>query len=321
MTFDTLISLLPPACALVFAPLMLGIVNRTKAKVAGRVGPPLAQPYYDLVRLLGKSPVYSQTTTWVFRAGPIVSLAAILMTTFIVPFGNCPALLSFPGDLVLVAYLFGVGRLMMVVAALDTGSSFEGMGASREVIFSALAEPALLLGLASVALAAVGLEPAASASAAKFSLSSLSEIYATLNWTTWTEDGFALALVSVALMVVFLTENSRIPVDDPNTHLELTMIHEVMVLDHSGPDLAYIIYGAALKLWVLGALVIQIMLPFRTGQFPIDLVMALGGMFLLPVMLGIIESTMARLRLVRVPQLLVSATALSALALALEYNN
>src|SRR5438132_4117243 len=144
-------SVVSPLLALVFAPLLFGIINRTKAVVAGRVGQPLLQLYYDLWKLLQKGAVYSRTTTWVFRAGPVVGLGTVLVALALVPFGGIPALLAFPGDLVLFAYLLGVGRFFTVVAALDTGSSFEGMGASREVTFSTLAEPALLLGLAAVA--------------------------------------------------------------------------------------------------------------------------------------------------------------------------
>jgi formate hydrogenlyase subunit 4 len=149
---------------------------------------------------------------------------------------------------------------------------------------------------------------------------SLTHMHFALADGAWTVSGLTLALVTVALLVVFLAENSRIPVDDPNTHLELTMIHEVMVLDHGGPDFAFILYGAAIKLWVLGALIIDLVLARSTGLAAADLAIALAGMFALAVLVGLIESTMARLRMPRVPQLLVGATALSALALVLEFG-
>jgi formate hydrogenlyase subunit 4 len=133
----------------------------------------------------------------------------------------------------------------------------------------------------------------------------------------WTHMGAALALVAVVLLVVLLTESARIPVDDPNTHLELTMIHEVMVLDHSGPDLAFIVYGAALKLWLLSALLVGLVIPIRSGNPWLDGVAVLAGMLYCGVMIGVIESSMARLRLLRVPQLLVGAGVLAALALVL----
>src|SRR5260370_1391653 len=150
-SFMNVSSIVPCALALAGAPLLLGVTNRTKAVFAGRNGPPLLQPYYDLWKLLLKGAVYSRTTTWVFRAGPVIGLAAVLTATAIVPFGGCRSPLSFAGDLILFAYLLGLARVFTVLAALDTGSAFEGMGASREVLFSTLAEPSLLLALAAVA--------------------------------------------------------------------------------------------------------------------------------------------------------------------------
>ena len=301
-----LVSLLPPIVAVILAPLLLGIINRTKAMFAGRVGQPLLQPYFDLWKLLGKGAVYSRTTTWVFRAGPMIGLASMLVATTLLPFGSCPAPLGFPGDLILLAYLLGLARLFTVLAALDTGSPFEGMGASREMLFSALAEPALLLGLAAVA--------------RRTEVLSLSEMQLAITGSLWMKSGLTLILVAVALGVVLLTENSRIPIDDPTTHLELTMIHEVMVLDHSGPDFAFILYGAALKLWILGGLIIGVVVPLRTGLILADLVLALAAMLVLAIAVGVVESTMARLRLIRLPQLLVGAVTLSILALILEYG-
>ena len=288
---------------LIFAPLLLGIINRAKALFAGRRGQPLLQLYYDVWKLLRKGAVYSRTATWVFRAGPIVGLAAILAAMALVPFGKMPAHVAFPGDLILFAYLLGLMRFFTVIAALDTGSSFEGMGASREVQFSALAEPALLLGLGAVARRTGSI--------------SLSGMFEKISVDVWQTAGLSLALVAAALLLVLLCENARIPVDDPNTHLELTMIHEVMVLDHGGPDLAFIAYGAALKLWVFGAVLIGIAVPIQSENAWIDIAVSIGGMFALAVVIGIVESTMARLRLVHVPQLLVGACVLAALALIL----
>lgn len=296
-----LLSLLYLGMALVTAPLMLGVINRTKALFAGRTGQPLFQLYYDLWKLLHKGAVYSRTTTWVFRAGPIVGLASILVVAALTPFGGAPALIGFPGDLILFAYLLGLLRFFTVLAALDTGSAFEGMGASREVTFSALAEPALLLGLAVVA--------------RKTGSLSLSGMFSGEAVAAWAHAGPAIILVGGALLIILLAENARIPVDDPNTHLELTMIHEVMVLDHGGPDFAFILYTSAMKLWVLGALLIDVLLPVRTGFFALDGVIELAAMFGLAVAVGVIESSMARLRLVRVPQLLVAAGALAGLAM------
>jgi formate hydrogenlyase subunit 4 len=298
-------SIIPLLLALTLAPLLLGIINRTKALFAGRRGQPFLQTYFDLWKLLHKGEVYSRTTTWLFRAGPMLGLAAMLMAAALVPLGNFPALIAFPADFFLFACLLGLMRFFTVLAALDTGSSFEGMGASREVFFSALAEPALLVALATLARQAGNL--------------SLSAIFTQVSGAHWFAAGPVMALVLIALMIVLLAENSRIPVDDPNTHLELTMIHEVMVLDHGGPDFAFILYGAALKLWVLSALVVGMIVP-DTGAIGLNLVLSVGGMFLLAVIVGMVESTMARLRLLIVPQLLVGAGALAAMAFLLGLN-
>lgn len=281
---------------ILFAPLLLGIINRTKAFFAGRTGQPLLQAYYDIYKNLCKSAVYSRTTSWIFRAGPVVGLASVLTALALVPASGFASPLAFPGDLFLFAYVLGLMRFFTVLAALDTGSSFEGMGASREVFFSALAEPALLLGLVTVARSTGTL--------------SLSEL---IPATAAASPAFVLIIVS--LCIVFLCENARIPFDDPNTHLELTMIHEVMVLDHSGPDFGIIQYSAALKAWVLGSLIVGMIVPAAGGErWLINMAAGCCGMILLAVIIGIVESTMARLRLLRVPQLLVAAGALSTFA-------
>ena len=282
---------------LILPPLLLGVITKTKAWFGGRVGAPLLQPYYDLAKLMRRGLVLSSTTTWIFRAGPVITLATVLLAGLLIPISGFNAPIAFTGDLILFAYLLGLARFVTVVAALDTGSSFEGMGASREVFFSMLAEPALFLSLAVVASQTHSL--------------CLSEMLPKV-----AASGPALALVAAALFVVLLCENSRIPFDDPDTHLELTMIHEVMILDHSGPELAYILYGAALKLWVLAAVLVGIVMPAglyssRWAELP----MTLGGMLALSLLVGVVESTTARVRLLRVPQLLTGAGVLAALAL------
>lgn len=281
---------------LLLAPLLLGIINKTKAFFAGRTGQPIFQAYLDIIKQLRKGVVYSQTTSLIFRAGPVIGLASVLIALAIVPLGGVAAPLAFSGDLLIFAYILGLMRFFTVLAALDTGSSFEGMGASREVLFSALAEPALLIGLAAIARETHAM--------------SLSQMLPAVSFLSP-----EVVLVTVALLIVYLCENARIPFDDPNTHLELTMIHEVMVLDHSGPDFAFILYGSALKLWVLGLVIIGIVFPASSGSFWfISVISAIGGLFFLAVIVGIIESTMARLRLIRIPQLLVAAGSLSLFA-------
>nr|WP_320114452.1 NADH-quinone oxidoreductase subunit H [uncultured Desulfuromonas sp.] len=289
---------------LLVSPLLPGVIAKTKALFAGRVGAPLLQPYYDLARLLRKQHLFSRTTTWVFLAGPVVGLVIPLLAAQLMPFGGVDASLSFRGDLVLFVYLFGLARFFTATAALDTGSSFEGMGAVREVTFSCLAEPTVLFALLVLACGADSL--------------TLNELFGPALAQRW-HSGHApsLALIAVCLFVVVLVENSRIPFDDPNTHLELTMIHEVMVLDHSGPAFGLVLYGAAMKLLVLGALLVRLVVPVNTGQVMLDLLILIAGLIGLSILIGVVESTMARLRLPRVPQVLVGTTLLSAFALVL----
>jgi formate hydrogenlyase subunit 4 len=296
-------ALLPPLAGLLLAPLLPGIITRTRCRLTGRSGPPLLQTYTDIGKLLAKGLVISRTTTALFRIGPVVGLAAVATATLLVPFGGAAPPLVFAGDLILLCGLLALMRFVTVLAALDTGSSFEGMGASREVLFAALAEPALVLALAVVVRSSGSL--------------SLAGAFAALTPLSWAGGGAALILVLGTLFVVYLAENARVPVDDPNTHLELTMIHEVMVLDHGGPDLGLIHYAAALKLWVLGALLVGIALPVRDLVPWAGGLVALAGMLALAVLVGVVETVMARLKLLRVPQLLVAAAALSVLAIVL----
>jgi formate hydrogenlyase subunit 4 len=288
---------------LVLPPLLLGIVTKTKAAIAGRIGPPVLQPYYDLIKLARKGSVFSTTTTWIFRASPVVGVATALLASLLVPLGGHDAPFSFAGDLILFVYLFGLARFFTVSAALDTGSAFEGMGGAREATFSCLAEPALLLGLLVLV--------------KRTSSLSLATMLGPAMPAEWQNAGAALVLVVVSLFVVLLAENCRVPFDDPNTHLELTMIHEVMVLDHGGPAFGMILYGAALKLFVLGAIVVDVALPFRSGSFALDVALFAGGMLLLALVIGVVESVMARLRLRQVPSLLVAACLLSGFAILL----
>lgn len=284
--------------AIVMPPLLLGVINKTKAAFAGRVGPPFLQPYYDILRLLRKGTVFSTTTSWIFRAGPIVALATTAVAALLIPFGAHPSPLSFDGDMILYAYLFALGRFFTMAAALDTGSSFEGMGTAREATYSCLAEPTLFFALITL-----------SRLSGSYSLSTM---LVNISFGVWLQASAALLLLVGGMFIVLLAENSRIPFDDPNTHLELTMVHEVMVLDHSGPALGIIEYAAALKLFVLGAFFVHLALPYATGNPLIDWALFIISMLELAVMIGVVESVMARLRLVRVPQLLVAATILTA---------
>jgi formate hydrogenlyase subunit 4 len=290
------------ALLLAAPPLLLGIIHRTKALFAGRRGQPILQVYFDLWKLLRKGAVYSRTTTWVFRAGPIVGLAAVIAAGLLVPIAGIPAPMRFEGDLILFAYLLGLARFFTVLAAMDTGSSFEGMGASREATFGSLAEPALFAGFLVLVVGSGDF--------------SMSGILGPQLLGLWGDIGAALVLVAVTFGILLLAENCRIPVDDPNTHLELTMIHEVMVLDHGGPDLAFILHGAAIKLFLFASILVRLVLPVATGFAPFDALVWAAGMGLVAVFVGAIESAMARLRLARVPALLGAAMVFGTVAIA-----
>ena len=286
---------------LALSPSLLGIIGKTKAFLTGRRGPPLLQPYYDIGKLFRKGNVYSDTTTWIFQAAPVVCMAAALVSSLLMPLGGLEAPVQFWGDIILFAYLYGLARFFMIIAALDTGSSFEGMGASREAAFSCLTEIVLFLDFIILALLSKSLV--------------LSRMIEGNILSSWQLFGPVLLLAGASYFLVLLAENARIPVDDPATHLELTMVHEVMVLDHSGWDFAYILYGSAIKLFVLGGLFVNILVPFHGLPPAVQTFVFGAGMIALAVGIGVVESCMARLRLNRVPQMLISAFVLALVGL------
>jgi len=281
------------------APALSGIVNRTKSILTGRRGPPVWQRYADIAKLLRKGTVYSTTTTRAFRIAPAVLVATVAIAATLVPLGASGALVRFSGDLVAFVGLLAAGRFLLALAALDTGSSFEGMGASREMAFSALVEPVLFLVLATLALETHSI--------------SFAPAFATLGYASWSSHGAALLLAALALFVVLLAESSRVPIDDPATHLELTMIHEVMVLDHGGVDFGIILYGGAVKMFVIGAVLIQLLRPFPLRPPLPGAAWVAAGELAIGILVGVVESSMARLRLPRVPQFLIAAGVLAAI--------
>lgn len=278
-------------------PLLLGVIVKTKAAFAGRRGAPLLQIYRDVWKLLHKDMVISRTTTWIFRAGPIVSLVTVTAAGLLIPLGYGRAPVSFAGDLVLFAYLFGLGRFFTVLAAFDTGSPFEGMGGTREVTFACLAEPALFMGLLVLAKLSSSL--------------SLARMFGAQDVNLWAVAPASLGLVLVSLFIVALVENCRIPVDDPTTHLELTMIHEAMVLDHSGRLLGVILHGAAMKFLVLGAVVVRLVMPIHPVNAFVSWSLFVGLLLVFSVAVGIVESVMARLQMRHVHRILVAGCLLS----------
>jgi formate hydrogenlyase subunit 4 len=280
--------------------LLTGVINRVKSLWSGRRGPPLLQPAYDVFKLLRKSPVYGTATTPIFRIAPWVFLVTALCAAAVVPLCGLPALVSFPFDFVWLAYVWALGRVAMLLAALDTGSAFEGMGAAREAVFSTILEPVLILVAAALCL---------KSGAHALDAALLGEL----------GDGSLLLRMCavLALGVVHQVEAARMPVDDPTTHLELTMVHEAMVLDHSGPDLAAIQLASAIKLFVATALIATLLNPWAGSGGVAAVGANLALSLLVSLGVGTIESLVARLRLRLVPSYIALALASSAVALLL----
>lgn len=293
------------AAALVFCPLLAGIINKVKAFFAGRCGVSIFQLYFDIFKLLKKERVHSTTSNWILAISPLAQLGFIMAALALLPLGLNISPLGFSGDAVLFFYFLGIARFLTVLAALDTGSSFEGMGASREVQFSALAEAAVFALLALLAIHTGTLETGVMLQCAGIGISA---------WHT----AAVMVLAGLAFFVVLLCENCRVPFDDPETHLELTMIHEAMVLDYGGPDLAVIFYGAALKLWLFASFLVALVLPESCFAGMVGICCYFGGVAVTAVLIGIIESIMARSRFLKLPQLLTGATVLVVLALIIQ---
>jgi formate hydrogenlyase subunit 4 len=276
------------------APLLPGIINKVKAWVAGRRGPPVLQLYFDLARLWRKGVVLSVVVSPGHVAGPAIAWVALVGAALLVPLGPAGSGLAFRGDALLFVYLLAVARFCAALAALDTGSAFEGMGAAREVSFAVLSEAAIIAALMTLAL--------------QSGSASLSTMLAP-------SAGPGAALLAAGLFAVLLAENCRVPFDDPATHLELTMIHEAMVLDHSGPPLAVILHGASLKLSILAVLLAEAILPIGTWS-PVAAASALAGAVIVVAgSVGVVESVTARLAFRRVPLVLTTAFLLCLFAL------
>lgn len=276
------------------APLLPGVINKVKAWVGGRRGPPVLQLYYDLARLWRKGVVLSLAVSPAHIAGPAVAWVALAFAMVLLPLGALGSPLAFRGDLLLLVYLLALARFCTAIAALETGSAFEGMGSAREVSYAVIAEAALLAGLLALSLSSGSL--------------SLTEMLGG-------GSGAGVVLLGAGLFAVLLSENCRVPFDDPNTHLELTMIHEVMVLDHSGPPLAVILHGAAMKLLLFGLLLVQAMGTLGSLSPAASLAVLAVSLLGVAVGVGLVESFLARFAFRRVPLLLTTAFLLCLFAL------
>lgn len=275
-----------------------GIIVRTKSIASGRKGPGIMQPMKDIVKLLKKGSVYSHTSSWIFKAAPTIYLSSVLMAMTLLPIGTFKGLFSFNGDFVFFAYILATGKFFNIIAALDTGSSFEGMGASREALFSMLAEPAFFILIGSMGILS--------------GYSSFDSIFQTMHYGS--SISYALAIVATfILLMLSMIENSRMPVDDPKTHLELTMIHEVMILDNSGFDLGLIFQASNFKFIIYGTLIANLFLGNIPFYYSIPLFFLIQ--FVYGILIGVIESFMARYRMTHNAQFILILSSLSLLVM------
>ena len=271
-----------------------GIIIKTKSIASGRKGPSILQPVKDVIRLFKKGSVYSETTSIIFRISPVISFATVVMACLVVPFGSMKGIISFDGDFIFFAYILALGKFFSIIAAMDTGSSFEGMGASREALYSMFAEPAFFILIGSFALLTGN--------------TSFYNIFSSLHLgssITYTLGGLA----SFVLIMISMIENSRMPVDDPKTHLELTMIHEVMILDNSGFDLGLILSTGYLKFAMYGALIADFFIGGLAVAWALPIFLFIQILY--AVVVGLIESFMARFRMSHNPQFILALSSVS----------
>jgi formate hydrogenlyase subunit 4 len=299
--------LLQAALLLALSPLMSGCIRNWKAKLQNRCGAPVWQPYLDLAKFMGKDMVISEHASWVFRVMPYLLFVSTLLAGLLVPLLTITAPLSLFGGALAFVGLLALGRFFLALGGLDPASAFGGMGSSREMTIAAMAEPALMLAIFTVAISAGS--------------TNLSQMLAVAQGPGWTLLNPAHLLAFVALFIVLLAETGRIPVDNPATHLELTMIHEAMVLEYSGRYLALIEWSSALKQLILMTLLVDLFFPvgIAANQSAAAIGISFACLFLklvgLALIVVIVETTNAKLRLFRVPDLLSTAFILAALGL------
>jgi formate hydrogenlyase subunit 4 len=295
------------ALLLFLSPLITGFGRTLKARLQTRRGAGVLQPYRDLFKLLRKGMVLPSTASWIFSATPYVLFVTTLLAGLLIPALSAQAPLSLFGGVLAVVYLLALGRFFLALGGLDTGSSFGGLGSSREMTISAIAEPALMLAVFTVALGAGSTNLSAVAHAAL--------------GQSWRFLAPSQMLAFAALFIVLIAETGRIPVDNPATHLELTMVHEAMILEYSGPYLALIEWSASIKQLVLMMLLVNVFFPFGLSAdwSPAAILLSLlwfsAKLLLLAAAVVLVETTNAKLRLFRVPELLAVAFVLSAMAL------
>ena len=282
------------------APLFAGMVNKQKAILTGRVGAPILQQYYELQRLFKKETIVAASSSFISRVSPAINLVTLIIAAAMLPVGFWKPLISFNGDIILFAYILGLARFFQILAAMDIGSSFEGMGAAREATFALFAEPIFFFTIGSISFIS--------------GLTSLYDIYNSIELTNISYEVF-IVICSISVFMLAVTECSRMPVDDPNTHLELTMIHEVMILDNSGIDLFLYQYSSHLKLFIYTILEISFFYPFSNRSYFLGILIFITGSIALSFTLGIVETITSRYKMKNVPLYLLFATAIGILNL------
>ena len=293
------------------SPLVKGFINKIEARLQCRRGASMFQPYYNLVKLLQKDAVVSETASWIFKATPYVTFISILIIVLLVPVLSASVPLNFTGDVILIIYLFALGRFFLALSSLDTGSAFGGMGGSREMMVSTMAEPAMMLSIFTVSLT-VG-------------STNLGNITTTLLNSSTLLLNPSLFLAFAALAIVIVAETGRIPVDNPFTHLELTMIHEGMILEFSGRYLALIEWASSIKLLLLLTILVNTFLPWGIAEgltFPgliISFALYVVKIGFFAFLIVILESSFAKIRIFRIPNLLGTSFILAVLAIISHY--
>jgi formate hydrogenlyase subunit 4 len=290
--FSDMIAFLLIVLSAVFFP---GVIVKTKALFSGRKGPSILQPWFDIARLFRKGSVYSTASSYVFQIGASIYFATALLAAFFIPFEENHALISFPGDFVMFAYILGLGRFFLIISALDVSSGFEGMGANREAFYSLLAEPAFFILMGSLAMFT--------------GYTSFHDIFINLHYGSYFSYIIAI-LAGYVLANITLVETSRLPVDDPNTHLELTMVHEVMVLDHSGFDLGLIKTATNLKFVLFSMLSANCFIP-QAWSLPLRILVLLGIQVVFAMGIGYAESFRARNKMAMNAQYILSISAIA----------
>ena len=285
---------------LAFAPLFAGFVDKQKAIFTGRKGAPLWQPYYELKKLLHKETINASSASFISSISPLINFVTLIVAAAILPIAYAKPLISFNGDIILFAYLLGLSRFFQILAAMDIGSSFEGMGAAREATFAVFAEPIFFFTLGSIAY-----------------ITGLTSIYEIYNSIRLDNISYAIFIVVSSISFFFLSvaECSRMPVDDPNTHLELTMIHEVMILDNSGLDLFLYQYSSYIKLFIYVVIETSFFYPFGLQNFGLGITIFVIVIIGLSSALALVETITSRFKMKNIPQYLLFATAIGILNL------